>query len=820
MAYLAPKYPDTLWFHLTGDLNVSLPNWGLGSAKIHQTIFLAGMVAGRETKTGRVGACMQVRIPETYSHLAAFALGVAYVNASVKVVASWSESWLAPERDVFMVQRMVANGMDIIFHRCGSLESINEAAALGARSIGFNSEFAMLVGETLLLSPFYNWGVVILQVACLVVDGKYKSSLPVDLFPGLESNAVGLSDPSYLVHKTIMAEVQATKAELQNHTNDTFCGPTLTNAGTIVGQAGSCLTLHDLRVFDWEPWNVVDDGHYALPSEACHPGERSEWDTAAEKYTCSACPASTYSQLIANLTYQAYICLPCPSDTFSTSNSTGCSTCPPGTSVHVGQDRCVPIPMATSVLVGIIVGALVGGVCLVGSAYGVWYAWRATADLRKLRQQFSNNNVAQECAEAIACFNLESVAWLRTCKNPNKIQLAFLQILEMMTMVQPYIPDHVLCLFTQRQRRVGALGSVPNSPAALEKGPEAGEAHEAIRRTFSDVSSAVHQVPGISPQNHLRDRPPQYVQVSSRGSWESNGSALPRPRKPGTSYGPDARSPRRSTHVLPSAGEWLAKRCTYVVVGISFAASEFEEEDEEEMLHHTSHLLTEVVGIAKTFSATIDHVTCNKVALHWGLVNSVSEGALKATLAALEMVRIRSRLPSPWRTLLRLTISIVQGICHVTSISAAGHSFFVVGGSLLRQISSLVRKDLAGKCQCEILISASVQQQAQYAVECMPRCFLGSVLFWQPLRQFGMSGAQSDEWMYELHHMEADQVDKWCSRSLHNAFQAARSQDPKALQLQVERLREQFKSQMSPQDEACLDLLLATCGGSGGMCGL
>lgn len=41
-------------------------------------------------------------------------------------------------------------------------------------------------------------------------------------------------------------------------------------------------------------------------------------------------------------------------------------------------------------------------------------------DFRHLHRRFSNNNVAQECAEAIACLNLESVAWLRTCKNPNE----------------------------------------------------------------------------------------------------------------------------------------------------------------------------------------------------------------------------------------------------------------------------------------------------------------------------------------------------------------------------------------------------------------
>eukprot|EP00667_Euglena_gracilis_P027656 EG_transcript_34433 len=84
MAFLAPKYTDTLWFPLLGDMNLTLPNWGLGVGNVHQTLFLAGMVAGRETRTGKVGACMPVPIPQSYGHLAAFAQGVAYVNASVQ----------------------------------------------------------------------------------------------------------------------------------------------------------------------------------------------------------------------------------------------------------------------------------------------------------------------------------------------------------------------------------------------------------------------------------------------------------------------------------------------------------------------------------------------------------------------------------------------------------------------------------------------------------------------------------------------------------------------------------------------------------------
>eukprot|EP00667_Euglena_gracilis_P002293 EG_transcript_2295 len=798
MSYLAAKFPDTLWFALTGDISLPLPNWGLGSAKIHHAMFLAGMVAGRETQTGKVGVCMPVRIPETYSHLAAFALGAAQANTSVKVITAWTDSWYAPERDVFMVQRFVAEGIDLIFHRCGSLEGVNVAAGLGVRSIGFNSEFKMLAGESLLLSPYFNWGVLFLQVARLVVDGSYAAALPVDLFPGLESNAVGLSDPSYLVHPSTMVQVAAVQAALHNQTMDTFCGPTLTNTGKVTGQAGRCLSLQDLRSFDWEPWNVVDRGHYALPREACIPGQQSQWDDTAGKYTCAVCAAGTYSRLIANLTSQAYVCQRCPADMYALPNSTGCSACPSGYSVKAQQDGCSPVPMSTAVLIGIIVGAAGGSVCLLVSAYGVWQAWKATADLRKLRKQFSNNNVAQECADAIACLNLESVAWLRTCKNPNKIQQSFLQILEMLTMVKPYIPDHVLALFTQREL-LSPAGEPTKDADEAEDGGSVSENSTGLIRIQSAAAPTLRQLKSAGGPAG----PPQVIQVGGRRSTDSGGTGG-HPRSRGKArHGSEAR-------VLPSAGEWLSRRCVYMVVGVGLSAPTGME---EEIAQHVGLALGEVVAIAKSFSATIDHVAYDRVALHWGLVSSVTEGSLKATHAALEMSKVRGRLPVAWRPLLRLSVSVVQGVCNVASISAAGHCFFVVGGLLLQQIADLTARGPAARCQCEVLVSSNVQQQVQYAMECMPRCFVGNVLFWQPLRQRAVVGAPEDEWMYELRHMEVERADKWCSQTLYSVFHgAAHGTEGAKLRVQVARLREQFKAHMTLQDEACLELLLAEGG--------
>lgn len=39
--------------------------------------------------------------------------------------------WTIPQREVFTVQRLVANNADIIWHRTGASEGVNEAVSLG-----------------------------------------------------------------------------------------------------------------------------------------------------------------------------------------------------------------------------------------------------------------------------------------------------------------------------------------------------------------------------------------------------------------------------------------------------------------------------------------------------------------------------------------------------------------------------------------------------------------------------------------------------------------------------------------------------------------
>ena len=95
---------------------------------------------------------------------------------------------------------------------------------------------------------------------------------------------------------------------------------------------------------------------------------------------------------------------------------------------------CRARAQASALPVGLIVAMCVALLVVLGVPFAV-YAWYSTRQMRRMRRQFSNDNVAERCAEAIARFDLEAVAWLSEVPKPNKIQRAFVQIINLLMQV-------------------------------------------------------------------------------------------------------------------------------------------------------------------------------------------------------------------------------------------------------------------------------------------------------------------------------------------------------------------------------------------------
>eukprot|EP00668_Euglena_longa_P025550 GGOE01031920.1.p1 GENE.GGOE01031920.1~~GGOE01031920.1.p1 ORF type:complete len:1165 (-),score=386.04 GGOE01031920.1:686-3925(-) len=436
----------------------------------------------------------------------------------------------------------------------------------------------------------------------------------------------------------------------------------------------------------------------------------------------------------------------------------------------------------------IIVMCAVGGALLL--LIPAW-VWHSTRRMRALRKQFSNDNVAQECAAAIARFDLESVVWLNELKNPNKIQTSFVQIVHILTEVKPFIPDQLLQQLTgQGEGRSEHDGE-----------DRASESKQRVVLRRSVASSASH-----AQKSNSR---PSTVASSDRSA--SDGEGTPRRKTANTSgralqnpSGPP-RAEAMAAQAMEAEQKWTRKRCAWLCAELKSDGSL----DDPTTLAELSTVVTSLVAVAKKFGATIERVGAETVIVHWGLSGHVAQAAQRATLTGMEMSAVTKQKFACLQVAFRLRIGITYGMCHVTTLSASGHRFFLSAGTEMSLATRLVHDSVFDKCHCTVLVSHTVHKEVQYSIKCLPRAWFGDALVWEPIED--VKRQDDDEWMYELRKMESAEGAVSKDRALLEVFgMMSPTASPKAIQEAADALREQHGESLTREDTASLDLLVAS----------
>src|SRR5437868_7815882 len=99
---VAREFPDVKFESITGYKRA--PNVATANARYYEGRYLAGIVAGRMTKTNVAGYVAAFPIPEVLQGINAFTLGMRSVDPQAQVKVVWLNTWFDPgkERDAAM----------------------------------------------------------------------------------------------------------------------------------------------------------------------------------------------------------------------------------------------------------------------------------------------------------------------------------------------------------------------------------------------------------------------------------------------------------------------------------------------------------------------------------------------------------------------------------------------------------------------------------------------------------------------------------------------------------------------------------------------
>ena len=273
---VASEFPNTWFVHISG--YKTAPNVSTVFGRMEQARYLSGLAAGAATKSNIIGYVAAFPIPEVIRGINAFTLGVREVNPDAEVRVVWTNTWFGPQQEKEAAEALLAEGADVIAQHQDTTEPQKAAADAGKVSIGYDSDMAKFVGDTVLTSPIWNWGPKYVQIAEAVMAGTYQSEA---YYGGMDDGIVDLAPLSPRVSAETAKLIEERAALIRANKWDVFCGPVKGANGKLIVAEGKCLTDPELLSMDYWVEGVKGDGAKEAPEGLGEPSPKAMGKAAA-----------------------------------------------------------------------------------------------------------------------------------------------------------------------------------------------------------------------------------------------------------------------------------------------------------------------------------------------------------------------------------------------------------------------------------------------------------------------------------------------------------------------------------------------------------
>ena len=172
---LAKRYPDVVFFHQGGLQNAS--NVGTYFGTIWQPVYLAGVAAGKMTKTNKLGFIASVPIPQVLLNINAFTLGAQSVNPKITTTTVFTGSWCDPGKQADAANSLIDKGVDVLTQHQDCTKTIIETAERrGIMSVGYHADASSLAPKGWIVGSVWNWPKLYVDMTKTVLDGKFVGS--------------------------------------------------------------------------------------------------------------------------------------------------------------------------------------------------------------------------------------------------------------------------------------------------------------------------------------------------------------------------------------------------------------------------------------------------------------------------------------------------------------------------------------------------------------------------------------------------------------------------------------------------------------------
>jgi simple sugar transport system substrate-binding protein len=226
MEKVAKDHPDVRFEHATGFKTA--PNLRVYEGRFYEDAYLAGIVAGKMTKSNTLGFVASFPIPEVLRNINAYTLGAQSVNPKVKTKVIWIDTWFDPPKEAEAAKSLIDQGADVLLQNTDSTAVLQTAEKNGKYAFGWDSDMSAFAPKAHLASCVLTWGVYYEKAVNDALNNTWQTgSTKWGTKEGM-NDFIKIAD---FVPAEAKAKVDEVKAGLKAGTYAVFKGPIMDNTG-------------------------------------------------------------------------------------------------------------------------------------------------------------------------------------------------------------------------------------------------------------------------------------------------------------------------------------------------------------------------------------------------------------------------------------------------------------------------------------------------------------------------------------------------------------------------------------------------------------
>ncbi|HEX2110772.1 MAG TPA: BMP family ABC transporter substrate-binding protein [Gaiellaceae bacterium] len=243
----ATQHPDVIFEHCSGYKraeNVATyygVHWG--------AMYLIGLVAGRMTRSNRLGFVGSFPIPDVVVDANAFTLGARSVNPNATTRAVLINTWYDPPKETQAARSLIDAGADVLSGVEDSPAILEEAAKHeNVYSATWNSDMSRFGPDAFLTAVVWNWGPYYVEQVTKAMEGTWKTH---DFWGTPEDGTVELAPLGSSVPDDVRAEFDEKYAALKEGSFNPFVGPIKDSKGKVRVPEGEEMPFDAILRWDW-----------------------------------------------------------------------------------------------------------------------------------------------------------------------------------------------------------------------------------------------------------------------------------------------------------------------------------------------------------------------------------------------------------------------------------------------------------------------------------------------------------------------------------------------------------------------------------------